>query len=64
MGEEETEMETMVKYEAKQPTEYERFEVAGADVLDRGDIVVPRIRLRQPTSKFGTPRTQASSTTI
>ena len=56
MGEEETEMETMVKYEAKQPTEYERFEVAGADVLDRGDIVVPRIRLRQPTSKFGTPQ--------
>ncbi len=49
-------METMVKYEAKQPTEYERFEVAGAEVLDRSDIVVPRIRLRQPTSKFGSPQ--------
>lgn len=49
-------METMVKYEGKQTIEYERFEVAGAEALDRSDIVVPRIRLRQPTSKFGSPQ--------
>jgi len=49
-------METMVKYEGKQTIEYERVEVAGAEALDRSDIVVPRIRLRQPTSKFGSPQ--------
>lgn len=41
----------MVKYEVNQ-----RIEVVGAEVLDRSDIILPRVRLRQPTSKFGTPQ--------
>lgn len=35
---------------------YERYDVAGADTLDRSDIVLPRVRVRQPTSKFGAPQ--------
>jgi len=45
------ESKEMAKYEVNQ-----RIEVVGAEVLDRSDIVLPRVRLRQPTSKFGTPQ--------
>lgn len=41
----------MVQYEVNQ-----RVEVVGAEVLERSDIILPRVRLRQPTSKFGTPQ--------
>lgn len=47
----------MVKYEAKAATQYEeRYEVAGSETLDRSDIILPRVRVRQPVSKFGTPQ--------
>ena len=47
----------VMKYETKEVAQYEgRYEVVGSETLDRSDIVVPRIRLRQPTSKFGTPQ--------
>ncbi len=47
----------MVKYETKAATQYkERYEVAGSETLDRSDIILPRVRVRQPVSKFGTPQ--------
>lgn len=45
------ESKELVQYEVNQ-----RVEVVGADALERGDIILPRLRLRQPTSKFGTPQ--------
>ncbi len=44
-------MEEMMKVEGVQ-----RFEVGGIESLDRSDIVLPRLRLRQPTSSFGSPQ--------
>lgn len=46
-------MENVVKYESKV---IERREVLGAEVLDRSDMIMPRVRVRQPTSKFGAPQ--------
>jgi len=46
----------LVTQEERAVTKYERYDVAGADTLDRSDIVLPRVRVRQPTSKFGTPQ--------
>jgi hypothetical protein len=47
--------EKMVKYEAKEVEQYVRRDVYGAEVLDRGDLIMPRVRVRQPVSKFGEP---------
>lgn len=41
----------IVRYETNQ-----RIEVVGAEILERTDIILPRVRLRQPTSKFGAPK--------
>lgn len=49
-------MESIEKYETKAVEIYERHEVLGADVLDRSDMIMPRVRVRQPVSKFGTPQ--------
>lgn len=46
----------LVKYETKEVERYERHEVAGTETLDRSDLIMPRVRVRQPVSKFGTPQ--------
>lgn len=47
----------VVKYETKEVAQFEgRYEVAGSETLDRSDIILPRVRVRQPVSKFGTPQ--------
>lgn len=48
--------ENVVKYETKNVQVYERHDVIGAETFDRSDIILPRVRVRQPVSKFGTPQ--------
>jgi hypothetical protein len=33
-----------------------RVDVLGTDTLDRSDVAMPRVRVRQPTSQFGEPQ--------
>jgi len=47
----------MVPYqEAEALVTGERYNVAGAEELGREDVIVPRVRVRQPMSKFGAPQ--------
>ena len=46
----------VVKAQEQAIVQYERVEVVGADALGPEDMIIPRVRIRQPVSGFGTPQ--------